>query len=235
MILKFCAVWYNEHMASGGQKQKWNFSRWLDEWKIAWSGAALATRSRQFLLAFALSFVFFGTLMNLLSGSNAALNLFWVSDLPGKMDIIWRAFLATFGVGRNFWDWLPTFVVVVLQSTLIGLVVFVWRKRRRSHKEQILATAANSENVQSAGLAAGLAILGSGCPTCGTTLLAPVISAMFSTGGLALASFVSSALTLAAVLITFFAIKRVGADAYALVVSERFQKLHPKLDKEQVS
>lgn len=223
---------YNGDMTSGGATKKWNFPRWLDEWKLAWSGVVLATRSRQFLITFVLSFALFGTLMNLLSGSSAALDLFWATDLTGKIDIIGRAFLANFGFGRNFWDWLLTFIITLLQSTLIGLVVFVWRKHRRSRKEQMLATAANSENLQNAGLAAGLAILGSGCPTCGTTLLAPVISTLFSTSGLALASFVSGALTAAAVIVTLLALKRVGADAYALIVSERFQKLHPKLKKE---
>lgn len=218
-------------MQSGGKSWRRKLARAADRWKIAWSGMVLATRYPQFLIAFVISFIVFGTLMNLLSGSSAALDLFWVSDLNGKMEIIGQAFLALFGFGRNFLDWLLTFIVVLLQSVLIGLVVFVWRKRRHSRKEQIVATAANSENVQNAGIAAGLAVLGSGCPTCGTTLLAPVISTLFSTSGLALASFVSGALTIAAILVTLFAIQRIGGDAYAMIVSERFQKLHHK--KEQ--
>ncbi len=219
-------------MQSGGKSWRRKLARAADKWKIAWSGMVLATRYPQFLIAFVISFIVFGTLMNLLSGSSAALDLFWVSDLNGKMEIIGQAFLALFGFGRNFLDWLLTFIVVLLQSVLIGLVVFVWRKRRRSRKEQIVATAANSENVQNASIAAGLAVLGSGCPTCGTTLLAPVISTLFSTSGLALASFISGALTVAAILVTLFAIQRIGGDAYAMIVSERFQKLHHK--KEQI-
>lgn len=218
-------------MTNGGKDWRQSFSRWLDQWKLASSGIILATRCQSFITAFCLSLVVFGTLMSLLSGSTAALNLFWQVGITDKLQIISDAFWAFFGVGRNFWDWLATFVVVVLQSILIGLVVLVWRKRRHSRKEQILATAANSENLQNAGLAAGLAVLGSGCPTCGTTLLAPMLSTLFSTSSLALASLVSGALTITAVIITLFALKRVGGDAYAMIVSERYQKSHPR--KEQ--
>lgn len=218
-------------MTNGGKDWRRSLSRWLDQWKLAGSGIILATRCQSFIIAFCLSLVVFGTLMSLLSGSTAALNLFWQVGITDKLQIISDAFWAFFGVGRNFWDWLATFVVVVLQSILIGLVVLVWRKRRHSRKEQILATAANSENLQNAGLAAGLAVLGSGCPTCGTTLLAPMLSTLFSTSSLALASLVSGVLTITAVIITLFALKRVGGDAYAMIVSERYQKSHPR--KEQ--
>ena len=207
------------------------FDRWVDEWKMALSGIMLATRDWKFLLTALISFVVFGTLMNLLASSTAALNLFWVTDWTGKLSIIWDSFLAIFGVGRNFWDWLLIFAITLLQSVLIGLVVLVWRKKRRDRRENLLAGVQNTDNLQSAGLVAGLAVLGAGCPTCGTTLLAPVISTLFSTSGLALASFVSGALTIAAILVTLFAIQRIGGDAYAMIVSERFQKLHHK--KEQ--
>lgn len=211
---------------SGAADFKRKFRRWLDEWQIAGAGIVLATKSRKFLLAFVLSFVFFGTLMSLLSSSTAVLGIFWGADIAGKFKIIGDGFLSLFGVGRNFWDWLLTFSITVLQSLLIALVALVWRKKRRSKKEQIVATAANSDNLQNAGLAAGLAILGSGCPTCGTTLLAPVLGTLFSSSSYALASTISSVLTAAAVIIALFSLKRIGNEAYALIVSERYQTRH---------
>ena len=213
---------YTSYMTNGGKDWGQRLSRWLDEWKIAASGIVLATRSARFLAVFAVTFVLFGILMNLLSGSSAALSLFWTTDLGGKMQILSQAFLAIFGVGRNFWDWALTFVIVVLQSLLIGLVALVWQKKHRNRKEQVAATASNSDNVQSAGLAAGLAVLGSGCPTCGTTLLAPVIGTLFSTSSYALASAISVVLTLADILVSLLTLKKLGNDAYALIVSERF-------------
>lgn len=220
-------------MTNGGKTWQPKLSRWLDEWKLAGSGIVLATRERKFVCAVILAFVIFGTLMNLLSGSTAALGLFWQVDLGGKFKIIWDGFLGLFGVGRNFWDWLLLFSVTILQSILIGLVVLVWQKRRRSKADQVVATATNADNVQNAGLAAGLAVLGTGCPTCGTTLLAPLIGTLFSTSGYALAGAISGVLTIAAVIIALLTLKRLGNDAYALIISEKYQKQHGAADKEK--
>lgn len=202
------------------------FEHWLDECKMALSGVVLATREPRFLVAALATFVIFGTLINLLSGSASAFSLFWATDLSGKLAIIGNAFLALFGIGRNFWDWLLLFVITVLQSLLIGLVALVWQKRRRSKKDQIIATAQNADNVQSAGLAAGLAILGSGCPTCGTTLLMPLLGTLFSSSSYLLAGVISGLLTLAAILLALWSLKRIGKDAYVMILSERFQRRH---------
>ncbi len=214
-------------MSNGGRIGA-RFDRWVDEWKMALSGILLATRDWKFDVVVLASFIIFGTLINLLSSSTAALNLFWATDFSGKLSIIGDSFLAIFGVGRNFWDFLLNFVITVLQSFLIGLVVFVWRKKRRSKQEQKRAGAANADNLQSAGLVAGLAVLGSGCPTCGTTLLMPIIGTIFSSGGYALAGAISGILTIAAIWLALFTTRRIGKDAYAMILSEEFEKRHQK-------
>lgn len=221
-------------MTSGGKTFKHQLLRWLDEWRLAAEGVVLATRECRFIVVFFITFVVFGTLMNLLSGSTAGLSLIWSVSWPEKLKIIGDSFLGIFGVHQNFWDWLLLFVVTLLQSILFGLVALVWKKRQRSKKGQVVATAANSDNVQSAGLAAGLAVLGSGCPTCGTTLLAPMLGTLFSTSSYALAGIVSGILTAAAIIIALFTLKRIGKDAYALIVSERFMKKRQSQSKENL-
>lgn len=209
-----------------GAKLGARLDRWLDEWRMAFSGVILATRSRKFLLAFGLSFVVFGTLMNLLASSTAALSLFWATDLSGKLAIIRDSFFAIFGVGRNFWDWLLLFAITLLQSVLIGLVVFVWHTKHRSRRDRIESGLQNSDNIQSAGLVAGLAVLGSGCPTCGTTLLMPVLGTIFSSSGYIVASAVSGLLTAAAIVLALLSLKRIGRDAYVVILAEEHRKHH---------
>lgn len=206
-------------MVQNGGKITHRLAKWLDEWKMAFSGVVLATREWRFLLTFCLTFVIFGTILSLLSGSSSALSLFGASDFGGKVQIIWDSFLTLFGVGMSFLDWLLIFCITILQSVLIGLVVLVWQKRRKSQHT-------NSNNVQDAGLVAGLALLGTGCPTCGTTLLAPVIGAFVSSGSYMLAGVISGLLTAAAIILALFALKRVGKDAYAMIISERFMHKH---------
>lgn len=115
-----------------------HISKWLDECKMAMSGIVLATREWKFLLAFLSSFIIFGTLMNILSGSSAGWDLFWAVDFGGKMRLLGQAFLANFGIERALLDWAITFVITILQSILIGLVVLVWQKKRR---QKVLAKA----------------------------------------------------------------------------------------------
>ena len=207
-----------------------HISKWLDECKMAMSGIVLATREWKFLLAFLSSFIIFGTLMNILSGSSAGWDLFWAVDFGGKMRLLGQAFLANFGIDRALLDWVITFVITILQSILIGRVVLVWQKKRR---QKVLAKAKNLNNMSDAGLVAGLAILGSGCPTCGTTLLAPLLGTVLSSGSFAIAGVISGLINVAAVILALFALKRVGKDAYIMIIAERYEKRHPKNNSEE--
>lgn len=193
-------------------KQK--FAKWCDEWQLAVQGVWLALHNWKFVVVMLVTFVFFGTLMNLLYDGLGVFGQFFKMDWGGKMTILGNAFLALFGIGRGFGEWALVFFISLLQGILIGLVALVWKKRRGQ----------NSANVQNAGLVTGLAVLGSGCPTCGTTLLAPVIGAIGSTGGYALAGTLSGLLMVAAIVVALLALKKVGTDAYAIIISERYKE-----------
>ena len=206
-------------------KNQWrNFWRkWFGDWKLAFSGIALAFKKPKFCIVFIITFLVFGTLMNLLAGGTAAFTIMGAVDFTGKLQIIGDSFLALFGVGREFLDWALYFSISLIQGLLVGLVALVWKKRK-DKAEEASKNSENSDNLQRAGLAAGLAVLGSGCPTCGTTLLAPLIGAISSSGGLALAGTISGLLTFASYLIALFALKKVSVEAYIELVSEQYKR-----------
>ena len=83
---------------------------------------------------------------------------------------------------------------------------------------------ANSENVEKAGIITGLIALGAGCPTCGTTLLTPLLTAIFSTGGLAMVGTVSSIVTWVAIIVAILSLRRLGEETYVIIVNERYLK-----------
>lgn len=196
----------------GGNKFYSKLQRWADEFKLAIYGAILCFRKKRFLVAFFIAFVIFGTLLNLLASGSATMNILSVVDFPHKLEILWNSFLGTFGVNRNFQDFIFIFLLTLLQSVLIGLVVFVYKYRK------------DSTNLQNAGIITGLIVLGSGCPTCGTTVLAPIIISIAGSSGMAIAGTVSWVLTLASIIIALFALKKVGFEAYAIIKSEEFSK-----------
>ena len=187
--------------------------KWMDEIKMAGMGIVLATRQWKFWLVFVPVLIVFGVLLTMLSAGMGAINLFFASSFPDKMQILGDAFLGFFGKDKYFWDFLQNFLIAFLQALLIALIVFVYKKRKK-----------NSADLQNAGIAAGLALLGSGCPTCGTTLITPLLTSIFSTSGYAVAGALSGVITAVAILLLLWSLKRVGLEAYAIIIEEKWRK-----------
>lgn len=204
-------------MTSGGEKSRFGrkFLKFCDEVKLSLYGLVLATRHKQFWAGFIPTFLIFGTLLNLFASGFAAFDLMGASDFGGKMMILRDAFLKTFGVNNTFLDWIGIFVMTLLEACLIGLVILIWKKRPKREKS------AGASSLQNSGIVAGLAVLGSGCPTCGTALLTPVLGAIFSGGGYAVAGTVSGIVNLLAILLALWTLKKLGLDAYAIITNER--------------
>ena len=192
-----------------------NWRKWLDEFAIAAKGILLATKERKFWYGAIPSFIFFGMLMNLLAGGTSKFELMGALGFPENLQILTSSFIAIFGINQPFLDWLPIFLIATLQGILIGLIVLLWDKKR-SEKGQ------NAENLEKAGLITGLIALGAGCPTCGATLITPLIGAVFSTGSLAIAGTISTIVTILAIIIAILSLKRLGVETYAIIVNEKY-------------
>ena len=193
--------------------KKPNIAKWLDGFSLAGKGILLATHEKRFVIAAIIAFLFFGTLMNLLSAGFSKFELMYYLGFSGTVSIIWDAFSGFFGFGRIFGEWLPVFLLAFMQGILIGLVVLLWKKKQGQ----------NSVNVQRAGIVTGLIALGAGCPTCGTTLIAPLLGAIFSSGA-SMVGTVSIAITIIAIIIAVLSLRRLGEEAYVIIVNERYMK-----------
>lgn len=202
-----------------------NWRKWLDEFVLAGRGILLATKEKRFWYGFIPSFIFFSMLMNLLAGGTAKFELMGALGFPENLRILGDSLLAIIGVHQPFLDWLPIFAISILQGTLIGLIVFLWNKK----KEQ------NSANLGSAGIITGLIALGAGCPTCGATLITPLIGAIFSTGGLAIAGTVSTIVTILAIIIAILSLKRLGEEVYVIIINEKYLAKRAKKEKREKS
>ena len=196
-----------------------NWRKWLDGFSLAGQGILLATKEKRFWYGFIPSFIFFGLLMNMLSGGLSKFELVRLLGFPDGFRIIWDSFLAIFDVNQPFLDWLPIFCIAVLQGILIGLIALLWQKKKTT-------ASANSANVEKAGIITGLIALGAGCPTCGTTLITPLLGAIFSTGGLSIAGTVSTIVTWLAIIIAILSIKRLGEETYVTIINEKYLARH---------
>ena len=190
----------------------------MDGFVLAGNGVLLAAKEKRFWYGFVPSFLFFGMLMNMLSGGLAKFELIRLLGFPDGLRIIWDCFIGIFGINQPFLDWLPVFCIAVLQGVLIGLIVLLWKKKREQ----------NSANLEKAGIITGLIALGAGCPTCGTTLITPLIGAIFSTGSLSIAGTVSTIVTWLAIIIAVLSIKRLGEETYVTIINEKYLAKHAK-------
>lgn len=202
-----------------------NWRKWCDEFVLAGKGILLATKEKRFWYGFVPSFLFFGWLMNMLSGGLSKFELIRILGFPDGLRIIGESFIAIFGINQPFLDWLPVFCIAILQGILIGLIVLLWKKKREQ----------STANLERAGIITGLIALGAGCPTCGTTLLTPLIAAIFSTGSLSIAGTVSTIVTWLAVIIAVFALKRLGEETYVTIVNEKYLARHAKKESNEKS
>ena len=188
-------------------------AKFLDEILLAGKGIVLAMKTVRFWVVFGISFLVFGTLINLLSAGFASFNLMAALGFPKCLGVLSDALLGLFGVNKAFSDWIVLFPVALLQGILIGMIASL-RKLKKSEA---------NDDMQRAGIAAGLAVLGAGCPTCGTALLTPILGAIFAGGG-AIVGTVSNIVTIIAVVIIIFSLKKVGEDYYVIMESNRYKK-----------
>jgi hypothetical protein len=209
------------------KKLKFNWRKWCDEFVLADNGIVLATKEKRFWAGFIPAFLLFGMLINLLSGGLSKFELMGAVGFSGSMKIILDAFLGIFGINMIFLEWVPVFFLALLQGILIGLIVLLWHKKRINNSNET----SNSANVEKAGIITGLIALGAGCPTCGTTLLTPLLGAIFSTSGLALVGIVSNIVTSLAILIAILSLKRIGEETYVIIINEKYLKKKEECEK----
>lgn len=240
-----------------GKKLKFNWRKWLDGFNLAGRGILLATREKRFWIGFLVAFLFFGTLMNLLAGGLSKFELMGAVGVTGALKIIGDAFIGVFGVNMIFAEWVTVFLIALLQGVLIGLIVLLWDKKRvkGGGKKGVVRAASrgvskqkdedvkageirdekentNSANVEKAGIITGLIALGAGCPTCGTTLLTPLLGALLGAGGLAAGEVVSGIVTAAAIIIAILSLRRIGEETYVIIVNEKYMKKRQRAEKE---
>lgn len=209
------------------EKWKKKLAKWGDEWKMALAGVARASHNWKFDLGVVAIALFFGTLMHILSvGLTNMQILFSGADFSLKFAILREAFLQNFGININFWDFLPIFLISVAEGVLIMMIILTSRLRKES-KKLAKESSETKESGKISAIAAGLAVLGTGCPTCGTSLLVPVLGSVFA-GSSAAIGAISGILTVTAIIIALLALKKTGTEYFALsiMVKRLNKKLH---------
>lgn len=200
-------------MSSKKGKNKKKITDFYVHLKFALLSLPALFRDGKFLKSFLFTFIIFGTVLNLLSSGFASLQIFHFADFWGKIKLVFDFFLAIFGVNRNFFDFLLLFLINFLQSILVALVFYILNFRRKNL----------SSEVQTTGIIASFFLLSSGCPTCGTTILTPIILAILGSSGLALVGTITNFVIFISFLLALYVFQKIGYEAYIILQDQQFQ------------
>lgn len=158
-------------------------------------------RPKYALLALGLSVVF----IELLFWINNINLLFYILTTP-TLDLYQKiTFLASSysGIWQSTASVLAVILIVIsfVQGIMLACLVYIIKRRR---------TTGVIKTVGSSGISSILAALGLGCAACGTSLITPILTLLFSTTSTTLADSVGSYVMFVALLLSFYGLYSIG-------------------------
>jgi len=188
-----------------------------DRIKLAIIGFGFCLSHKKYLVAFILGSFGFLYFLTFFQSGNSNLHLLFSSlDAEHKIELLGKVFLDCF---RNFLslNGLSIILLAILQGLAITLMVYTWR-----YKEQdaVFSTASTST------IAGALGFVALGCPSCGISLLTPILSTIAGASAGILAERVNIFLTLVAYGLLFFSICKLGYLVFVITSAAKYKEKH---------
>lgn len=187
-----------------------------DKITIAIRGIAGVLKYPRYVVFSGVMAVLFASLVYLIINAGSYGSLL-MSRLPllDKLQVVWMM------LQHMMFDMVTTFngVLLLLVSLLQGLsfsvMLYTFRRNRQFSSMQV---------VGSGGIAAVAAALGLGCVPCGTSIILPIVSVVFSSSAYAAASIASAVVLVVAFGVTLYSLYKLGMVASAHIESEKLRK-----------
>ena len=195
------------------------FETFVDRTKFAVVGYKYLLSRPRYIIALAISFLIFLYILSQLQNGGSNWQLLWSGlDFGRKMEVFGLSLLSML---ENFTSFLGVLIVflALMQSLCVAGIVFAIRHRQKD----------DAINGASAGsIASILAFVTLGCPTCGMTLLTPLLTMVAGTGAIALAERLGIILSIVAFVLLFFTLVQLGYQIFVNVSAERAKEKHAK-------
>jgi uncharacterized membrane protein HdeD (DUF308 family) len=201
------------------RKLKNLFETFVDRCKFAVIGYKYLLSRPRYIIAMVISFLIFLYILSQLQNSGANWQLLWSGlDFGTKMQIFGKTL---FSMLENFTSLLGVLIVILalMQSLCVAGIVFAIRHRQKDD-------ALNGASTGS--IASILAFITLGCPTCGMTLLTPLLTMIAGTSAVALAEKLGIILSVVAFALLFFTLVQLGYQIFVNVSAERAKEKHAK-------
>ncbi len=203
-----------------GKKAKTLVETIADRTKFEMVSIGYLLRQLKYLASFLISLVVFLYILSFFKNGNGNWLLLCSGlDFGAKMEVLGRVAV---GILDNFTSLYGVLIIFMslLQALTIMLLIFTWQNRE---KEQAIDGASTG----SIGAVFGFVALG--CPTCGVSLLAPILTAIAGTGAMAAAENISRILTILAFALLIYTVIKLGYISFITISARKYkEKKHAK-------
>lgn len=194
-----------------------SFSLALDRIKLGSIGISYLLTFKKYLLLFVLAWAFFLYFLTFFKdGSGNLALLFSGISSDQKLSLLWHVVLSCFGNFTSLYG-LSLVLLSLLQGLAISLMVYTWRHK---YKDQTLSSASTST------VASALGFVALGCPSCGISLLTPILSALAGASASILAERVGVLLTIIAFGLLFYSVFHLGYLVFVIVSARKYKEKH---------
>ena len=201
------------------RKLKNLFETFVDRCKFAVVGFKYLLTRRRYVIALVISFLVFLYILSQLQNNGANWQLLWSGlDFGSKMQVLGRSFRSMLD---NFTSFQGILIVLLALMQALCVVGIVFAIRHRQKDDAINGASAGS-------IASILAFVTLGCPTCGMTLLTPLLTMIAGTSAVALAEKLGIVLSIVAFVLLFATLVHLGYLIFVNVSAERAKEKHAK-------
>ena len=194
-----------------------DFLQALDHVKLGGIGISYLLSFKKYLLLFLLSWFFFLYFLTFFKDGNGNLALLFSGiSIEQKVNLLGRVFLLCFANFLSLYG-LSLVLLSLLQGLAISLMIYTWRHK---YKDQTLSSASTST------VASALGFVALGCPSCGISLLTPILSALAGASAGVLAERVGAIFTVIAFALLFYSVFHLGYLVFVIVSAKKYKEKH---------
>ena len=191
-----------------------------DRAKYALVSIGFLLKKPKYLAVFLFALFIFLFLLTLFKDGSSNMSLLFSGiSFELKMELLGRIVAEMLGNFTSLYG-ITIIFMSLLQALVVMLLVFAWQHREKDHA---------IDGASTGGIGAIFGFVALGCPACGVTLLAPIITAIAGTGAMAAAEGASYILAIAAFILLFYTVVKLGYVSFIVISTSKYkEKEHAK-------
>jgi hypothetical protein len=174
--------------------------------KMGLEGILIVMRQPKYILIALTGFLVFSFIFALFQDGSSTWDLLFSGiAFSSKLGLLLNVFVK---ILNNFIDpWgLVLNGLAILQGATISLLAFNIQKKVKAKDTR--------SSIEAGGVGAAISLIALGCPTCGTSLIAPFLTVVLGSSAMALVGVLGWIFTVLAAILLLYAVRKLGINAY---------------------